>query len=72
MIGGWGETQLNDIWSSDDAINWVKESSNADFSERSGHQVVLFKDKLWLIGGWDRAATNDIWSSDNGNRQRQF
>lgn len=73
LIGGIGTEKIEDsysvadIWSSDDGINWNLETANAPFGPRSGHKVVAFKDKLWLVGG----NRFDIWSSIDG-RDWQF
>ena len=58
----------NDIWSSDDGINWVKEKENANFSPRQKHQVIAFNNELYLIGGNgnDFGSKNESWRSTNG------
>ncbi|WP_445355262.1 Ig-like domain-containing protein [Microbulbifer sp. EKSA008] len=41
--------------------------TTSEFSGREGHQVIAFKEKLWLIGGYDGLEyQNDIWSSSDG------
>lgn len=59
-------TVKNDIWSSVDGINWVEEVESAAFSPRRGHQVVVYKNKMWLIGGYSSEKKNDVWSSSDG------
>jgi len=63
-------TLTNDVWSTSDGVNWVEETSGAEFSARNEHQIVRFNngsgDKLWLIGGNDGITKNDIWSSSDG------
>ncbi len=68
LIGGWdGYKPTNDIWSSNDGINWIQETPNASFSARYGHELVFFNEKLWLIGGEDDTGQkNDAWSSIDG------
>lgn len=45
---------------------------SAPFAGRSGHEVVFFKNKLWVIGGQSGSAyKNDIWSSDDGKSWTQ-
>lgn len=58
----------NDVWSSIDGTTWTLENASASFSARGQHQVIVFKDKLWLFGGnlSVLVPTNDIWSSDDG------
>ncbi|WP_273568784.1 Kelch repeat-containing protein [Maribacter halichondriae] len=67
VIGGFGdEGYLNDVWHSDDGLNWTEATSSAGFSSRFGHTSVVFNDKIWVIGGYDGAQQNDVWSSDDG------
>lgn len=65
--------RVNDIWSSADGINWVRELASAPFTARTNHQVVVFKDKLFLIGGFgdDLKSKNDVWSSTDGINWRK-
>ncbi|WP_108127069.1 kelch repeat-containing protein [Saccharospirillum mangrovi] len=57
----------NDIWSSADGLHWVQHSAQADFSARAGHQLVVFRQRLWLIGGESaQGRLNDVWSSADG------
>lgn len=67
-------TFLNEIWSSENGRSWTKIVSNAEWSPRKGHTVVVFKDRLWLFGGETSVDknkapdefANDIWSSTDG------
>jgi hypothetical protein len=55
--------KLNDVWSSTDGKNWTQETDQAPFPARWSHQVVVFKNKIYLIGGYDGTkALNDVWS----------
>lgn len=58
----------NDIWSSTDGKEWVREAEHADFPPIRSASVVLFKDVLYLIGGWSPAVGYEIgiWKSTNG------
>lgn len=78
IIGGnAGGILQSDVWSTDGALNannevtWTQNKPNDDsaFSARTGHQVVAFKNKLWLIGGSPQgtAELNDVWSSSDGS-----
>jgi len=59
--------RMNDVWRSRDGITWTQQTGSAEFSGRQGHQVVAFKDELWVIGGRDDdGLTNDVWSSSDG------
>lgn len=83
LIGGYenlsnaigGEVFKNDIWSSSDGVHWVQETATAEFHGRTGHEVIAFHGKLWLIGGYyhttppddlEVSYLNDIWSSSDG------
>lgn len=70
----------NDVWSTADGKQWQSIVSNASWSPRRGHNMVVQNNKLWLIGGKvssgraDQLPTeflNDVWSSDDGIEWRQ-
>ncbi|WP_115667138.1 Ig-like domain-containing protein [Saccharospirillum mangrovi] len=77
VIGGLiGPQYVNDIWSSADGRDWREETSQAEFSGRTGHRVVVYNDgrgeRLWLVGGDnDDNELNDVWSSSDGIHWRQ-
>ena len=60
--------RLNDVWSSSDGENWTLEVSEAPFSKRIHHAVVVHDNKLWVIGGQTDGNTqlNDVWYSADG------
>jgi uncharacterized protein YjdB len=82
LIGGetfFGFTTLvghTDVWSSEDGINWKEETASTPFGYRTGHEVLVFNNKLWLLGGLEAfsgtgvylnaAKFNDVWSSVDG------
>ena len=72
-------TGYNDVWSSEDGINWKLELKNAPWPPRALiHGNAIFKDKIWILGGGLKgpfpyqggAETiidyNDVWSSSDG------
>lgn len=60
IIGGEDKsTMYSDIWSSEDAINWIKRKENLPFGKRSGSQIVTLNNTLYLLN-------NDVWSSQDG------
>ncbi len=60
IIGGEDKkTQYSDIWNSDDGINWVKQREQLPFGKRSGTQIVLLNNQLYLLN-------NDVWRSSDG------
>lgn len=60
IIGGeYNSTMYSDIWSSEDAIHWIKRKENLPFGKRSGSQIVTLNNTLYLLN-------NDVWSSKDG------
>ena len=55
---------LNDVWVSDDGVNWSLVAPAAPWSPRDKAGVVVFDDELYLLGGQDTA---DVWHSPNGH-----
>lgn len=55
----------NDVWFSDDGINWQKTEKDPLWSGREDHVAVVFQDKIWILGGMnsDWQWKNDIWHS---------
>ncbi|MCX6722559.1 MAG: hypothetical protein NT094_00650 [Candidatus Staskawiczbacteria bacterium] len=55
----------NDVWYSDDGINWEKTKQDPLWTGREDVGVVVFKDKIWVMGGMDKnfTWTNDVWQS---------
>ncbi|WP_378180506.1 kelch repeat-containing protein [Aquimarina sp. SS2-1] len=57
----------NDVWSSDNGINWQSVTSNI-FESRYSHTLTVFQNEMWLIGGRNNSDVplSDIWRSDDG------
>ncbi len=74
VIGGQGETFMNDVWSSADGVSWrqdVTDGNTTYFAPRAGHACVVFDNKLWLTGGYSESVTDytlfdDVWVSSDG------
>ena len=50
---------------------WSRVTGGASWDARTGHDVVVFKGKMWVVGGNDGGETyaddrNDVWSSSDG------
>ena len=44
---------------------WVRDKISSRFTERMGHCVVEFKNKIWVLGGLNGSdPLNDVWSYD--------
>jgi hypothetical protein len=60
-------TSLNDVWVSENGKTWSQITSKAP--ARSGHTMIVFNNKLWLIGGYASSwgeYENDVWCSPDG------
>lgn len=71
VMGGVNNSgSLNDVWSSNDGINWTESTGSAPWSPRYYHSSVVFDNKIWVIGGWGDAPSlhqnSDVWSSSDG------
>ncbi|MDP1688580.1 MAG: hypothetical protein Q8L47_00380 [bacterium] len=64
----WEAPHFNDIWTSEDGVNWQEVKTHAEWAERRSMSVVVFQDKLWMFGGWSTISgyTSDIWNSTDG------
>jgi hypothetical protein len=59
IIGGSGNKgSFADAWSSTDGINWNKEADDLPFGKRENSQVIVFKNKMYLLN-------SDVWSSSD-------
>ena len=72
LIGGSGPYEIyGDAFISEAGWKWEKKEQSYypdNFKPRTGHQLINFQDKLWLIGGYDGVDYySDIWSSSNGS-----
>lgn len=80
LTGGFSKTNgnefFNDIWSSADGKDWIKETLTGDkYTKRYAHTLQVFDNKLWLLGGTgDVMGTtnfNDIYSSTDGKNWKK-
>lgn len=69
--GGIGGNGFNDVWVSANGRTWEELNSGAKFTPRFEHDVVVFKNKIWVIGGrnsfFSGSELNDVWSSSDGD-----
>jgi hypothetical protein len=56
---------VNDVWFSENGINWQKTEKNPEWSGREDVGVVVFQNKIWVVGGMDKDFIwkNDVWTS---------
>lgn len=65
---------FNDVWRTQNGIDWQLVTENAPWKARPGHQVIVAQDRLVLFGGYGIGPDNgfspanpsDIWISNNG------
>ncbi|GBD34278.1 D-alanyl-D-alanine endopeptidase [bacterium HR34] len=59
---------FNDVWESEDGVNWKLLTQNAGFSPRWDFGVVVYKNKIYLAGGMAGTGIlfGDVWMSDDG------
>ncbi len=70
---------FNDVWRSEDGVNWELLTANAPWDGRAGLSAVVFKGEIYVMGGSvnDDSAIigpggpvriyfNDVWKSKNG------
>lgn len=53
----------------DKKLNWIKETSNAQWKPRDSQGEFVYKNQMWILGGWDTPQTPnflDVWKSSNG------
>ncbi len=69
VIGGWDGKDRNDVWYSDNGVDWNRKINHAEFPSRMGHTCTVFDGRMWVIGGRDlqNNKLNDIWYSTNGS-----
>lgn len=66
---------LNDVWSSDDGIHWIRETSNAPWHQRLWFNSVVYRNRIWVMGGWSNNPYknhDDVWSSKDGKHWEKF
>lgn len=71
------EQKLNDVWSSEDGINWRQEKQADNLIDYAPVHKVKFDDKLWFISDSNYYSelytSKGVWSSENGiTWQREF
>jgi hypothetical protein len=66
-------TYFNDVWTTNNGVNWSMVTQYAPWVKRHGHTAVVFNNKIWVMGGQtednesgDYMPLNDIWSSTDG------
>ena len=71
VLGGYDDSNKNDVWSSLDGTSWTQATDDAGWTARNSHTSVVFKNTIWVLGGYDGFNKNDVWSSSNGTSWTQ-
>ncbi|WP_273568785.1 Kelch repeat-containing protein [Maribacter halichondriae] len=61
----------NDVWNSNDGVNWTEVMTDSPFTKRWGHSTVIYDDKIWAIAGlrafaFSQDSKNEVWYSNDG------
>ena len=68
-------TTYNDVWCSEDGVNWECVLERAPWAPRMWFISEVYRDRMWIIGGYDNAnAANfgDAWYSADGVQWHEF
>lgn len=70
-IKGHGVTtsEYNDVWNSEDGVNWNLVTDNAAWRPRVHLSTIVYDDKIWVTDGspgTPAVLTNEVWSSEDG------
>ena len=70
---------LNDVWCSEDGINWICIDRKMPWGKRIWFPVVVYRDHIWVLGGFSCDSNldqhinyNDVWFSRDGAKWDQF
>lgn len=68
VVGGSDDGHYkNDVWSSQNGIEWTQEVEHVPFSPRHNVELIDYNNKLWLFGGYDfDGPSKEVWLSDDG------
>lgn len=66
---------LNDVWCTEDGVNWTKLSEHAPWHERIWFSTVVYRNRIWVMGGWSNNPYknwDDVWYSDDGKQWTRY
>lgn len=67
MMGGAGDSQLSDVWLSDDGASWARVTDSAPWTDDWSLSAASIGGKIYVMGGLSRK----VWSSDDGTTWTQ-
>src|SRR3989344_4892839 len=64
----WRAPHFNDIWSTEDGLNWTREAATSTWAPRRSLSLAEFNGKLWMLGGWGPATgyNTSVFASEDG------
>jgi hypothetical protein len=68
---GFGEVgELNDVWKTNNGVDWIQLTEEAAFSKRFGHELIVSGNQLLLLGGREGGFSfyppADVWTTQDG------
>ena len=66
---------VNDVWCSEDGINWTQVTEAAPWHPRLWFSAVVYRDHMWVLGGWSNNPSKnwgDVWYSKNGREWKKL
>lgn len=82
---GMESTFFNDVWSSEDGVQWTQLTADAGWTGRAGLRAVTFRNEIYVFGGSQfdddaiigpggptRVYFNDVWKSSDGASWEQL
>jgi hypothetical protein len=66
---------LNDVWCSEDGVQWKQVTDAAPWSPRLWFSSVVYRDRMWVLGGWSNNPSKnwgDVWYSKDGKDWKQL
>ena len=65
----------NDVWSSEDGVQWTRLTDAAPWHPRLWFSSVVYRDRIWVLGGWSNNPSRnwgDAWHSQDGVNWREL
>lgn len=66
---------LNDVWCSEDGVQWTKVCDAAPWHERIWFSSVVYRNRIWVMGGWSGNPYknwSDLWYTEDGKEWKQY
>lgn len=68
-------TAKNDVWFSEDGVNWTEATAKAPWHERIWFSSVVYRGRMWVLGGWSKGPDKnwgDAWYSKDGKTWTEY